>query len=329
MLRLITSRNEIQKCQKEFENRLKKLLPKKERLDIGFQGGKITNDVFYSGNLWYSTMILQHADIPRYWNAFGLEKRKDGNQIIVVEINPPVEGSTKQVAGLFAKDEITNDLFILHRGKIGGGRKGIGKEKFKNWYRGKWVQVFDDQGNDEEAILISSISSNYLLPKLTEFVREVAKFKESVADKHDNRTIDDVETSLSFRPEFHGKKKGKRRSIFEYDSYHGLIVNALEIWISKRLKQNQKTYNNSLIDLAIIDGERIIGVYEVKTRSDSQSVYTGIGQLMFHSGGDDKISRYLVLPDDHYDKRFLSILSALKINLIKYERKGSEIKFIA
>ena len=329
MLRLITSRNEIQKCQKEFEARLKKLLPKKERLDIGFQGGKITNDVFYRSNLWYSTLILQDADIPRYWNAFGLGKRKDGNQIIVVEINPPIEGSTKQVAGLFAKDEVTNDFFILHRGKIGGGRKGIGREKFKNWYRGKWVQVFDDQGNDEEAIIISSIASKDLLPKLTEFVREVAKFKESIANKHYNRTIDGVEISLSFSPEVHGKKKGKRRSIFEYDSNHGLIVNALEIWISKRLKQNQRTYNNSLIDLAVSDGKRTLNVYEVKTRSDSQSIYTGIGQLMFHSGGDDKITRYLVLPDDRYDKRFLSILSALKINLIKFEIKGNEIKFIA
>ncbi|OCC15995.1 5-methylcytosine-specific restriction enzyme McrB related protein [Dissulfuribacter thermophilus] len=329
MLRLITTRNKIQKCQKEFEARLKKLLPYKKKLDIGFQGGKITNEVFYNDNLWYSTLILRDADIPRYWNAFGLGKRKDGNQIIVVEINPPIEGSTRQVAGIFAKDEITNDYFILHRGKIGGGRKGIGKERFKNWYRGKWVQVFDDKGNNEEAIIISSITSKNLLLKLTEFVNEVAKFKESIANKHDKRTIKNVEKSLSFNPEFYGKKKGKRKSIFEYDSNHGMIVNALENSLRKRLKQNQRTFNNSLIDLAVSDGKRTLSIYEVKTRSDSQSIYTGIGQLMFHSSGDDKIARFLVLPNDTYDSQFLSILTTLKIKLIKFAINGNEIKFIA
>ena len=329
MLRLITSRKEIKDCQNKLESQLKNHLPYKEKLDIGFQGGKITNDVFYSDSLWYSTSILDDADIPRYWNAFGLGKRDDGNQIIIVEINPPLEGKTRQVAGLFAKDEITNDYFILHRGKIGGGRKGIGKDRFKNWYRGKWVNVFDDQGNPEEGILISSISSKNLVAKITAFVREVAEFKDDVTNQKSRRSVKNIEESLSFNPEFYGTKSGKRKSKFEYESNHGLIVNALEKWVQNSLKSNQKTFNNSLIDLAVSNGKKTFGIYEVKTRSDSQSIYTGIGQLMFHSGGDDSITKFLVLPEDTYEGQFLSILTALKIKLIKFIIKGDKIEFIA
>jgi hypothetical protein len=43
MLRLITNKKEIEDCQKKLESRLKKYLPYKEELDIGYQGGKITN----------------------------------------------------------------------------------------------------------------------------------------------------------------------------------------------------------------------------------------------------------------------------------------------
>ena len=329
MLRLITDKREIEDCQNKLESQLKKRLPYKEELDIGFQGGKITNDVFYSDGLWYSTSILDDADFPRYWNAFGLGKRDDGNQTIIVEINSPLEGRTRQVAGLFAKDDLTNEYFILHKGKIGGGREGIGKNKFKNWYLGKWVEVFDDQVGSEEAILISSIASKNLVSKLTDFVREVAEFKDDVTNLKNRRSVKNIEESLSFNPEFYGKKSGKRTSKFEYESNHGLIVNALEKWVQKNLKSNQKTFNNSLVDLAVSNGNKTLMIYEVKTRSDSQSIYTGIGQLMFHSGGDDRITKFLVIPKGAYEHQFLSILKALKIKLIQYLFNGDEIEFIA
>ena len=150
-----------------------------------------------------------------------------------------------------------------------------------------------------------------------------------MTNRKNMRLVENIEESLSFNPEFHGKKSGKRASKFEYESNHGLIVNALEKWVQKKLKSNQKTFNNSLIDLAISNGNQTIMIYEVKTRSDSQSIYTGIGQLGFHSGGDDRIAKFLVLPEDAYKDQFLSILDALKIKLIRYLFKGDKIEFIA
>ena len=266
MLTLITDKKEIANCQKTIENRLKESLKKHEKLIIGFQGGKIDNQVYYNESLWYSTLVLKKdVKVVRYWNAFGLGKRNDGNQIIVVEINPALEGATKQVAGLFAKDELTGDYFLLHRGKIGGGRKGIGKEAFKNWYRGKWVEVFDGINNKEEAILISSINSPKFTYNLSEFVREIAKFKEEVSSGKNSRSTEDLDENIIFDPEFHGVKKGKRKSKFEYESNHGLVVNALDEYLKQILGNNQTTFNSSLIDLAIRHKKKVIKIFEVKT----------------------------------------------------------------
>ena len=326
MLKLITDATQIAKCQKLFEAALKKALPKHEVLTIGYQGGKIENEVSYNENLWYSTKLLDGDEvaIPRYWNAFGLGKRQGGNQIIIVEINPPVSGETKQVAGLFVKDEKTDTYFILHRGRIGGGRSGIGKNAFKSWYRGKWVDVYDNSGNQEDAILISSLSSKGLARAIHEYVKEVAQYKEEVTSGSISRLPTNLEDNLSFDPEFHGRKKGKRKSIFDYESYHGLIVNALENKIRKTLSSDYTIFNTSLIDLGIQKSGKTQKIFEVKTLADRQSIYTGIGQLIFHSAENRNIEMSLVLPLEGYDKNISKILGKINITVFTYTISDDE-----
>lgn len=326
MLKLITEKNEISKCQKKFESALKNDLPNKERLTIGHQGGNFDNEVYYNDDIWYSTILLDGDDVSivRYWNGFGLGKREDGNQIIVVEINPPFSGATKRVAGLFAKDERTGDYFVLHRGKIGGGREGIGKEAFESWYRGKWVEVYDELENQEEAILISSLNSKKLSVKIRDFVKEIAKFKQEVTIGKNSRAAKNINKRLSFDPEFHGSKKGKRKSKFEYESHHGLVVNSLD----EQVENNSSTFNTSLIDLAVQEKDKVVKIYEVKTSSDRQSIYTGIGQLMFHSSGNDKIKKVLVLPEKNYREEVTGILAKLNIKILTYTiLNGEKVKF--
>ncbi len=325
MLKLISNEEEIASCQEKFKIAIQNGL-QHEELTIGFQGGKIDNEVYYDQHLWYSSKLFldEPATIKRYWNAFGLGKRENGNQIIVVEINPLFSGATKRVAGLFAKDEMTKDYFILHRGKIGGGRKGIGKKAFKNWYRGKWVKVYDELGNQEEAILISSLKSKYLSVRIRDFVKEVASFKQEVTSGKTSRSPQKINKSLSFDPEFYGSKKGKRKSKFEYKSYHGLVVNSLD----KQVESSNFTFNSPLIDLAVQEKGKIVKIYEVKTSSDRQSIYTGVGQLMFHAAENDKIEKVLVLPEEEYQEEITGILAKLNIKILTYTIvDGEKVRF--
>ena len=55
------------------------------------------------------------------------------------------------------------------------------------------------------------------------------------------------------------------------------------------------TFNTQLIDLGIEINDGISEIYEVKTNFDRQSIYTGIGQLFFHSVDDSKIIKNLVV----------------------------------
>lgn len=321
MLKLISDKTEIAKCQKLFEKTMKKALSKHEVLVIGFQGGKIeNNEVYYNKNLWYSTSLLDGEifKIPRYWNAFGLGKRKGGNQIIIVEINPPVSGVNKGVGGLFAKDEKTNSNFILHRGIIGGGRRGIGKSAFRNKGDLNWKDVYDDNGKHEEAILIGSLSSQGLLAKVLDFVKKVDRFKKGAIDGTISKFSGSLEDNLSFDPEYFGRKKGKRKSEFEYESNHGLIVTELKKIIQKTIGPKHVIFNNRLVDLGVQKLGKTQKLFEIKTSADRQSIYTGIGQLMFHSAGNSKIEKILVLPLEDYKKANSEIIGKIDIKVITF-----------
>jgi hypothetical protein len=331
MLKSITDRAEIAKCQRHLETYLKKALPNSERLTIGHPGGSFEGRVYHDTGFWFSTKVLskEDADIPRYWNGFGVGKREGGHQIIIVEINPPLEGSTKQVSGLFAKDQLTGTYFLLHRGRIGGGRKGIGKNAFQSWYRGVWVQVYDRDATGDDVILVATLGSEGLLDQIRCFVQEVAKFKNEVTLGSLRRAPRGDVANLTFAPEFHGKKSGKRQSRFEYESYHGLVVSALEEKLREEgIVGNGTVFNTRFVDLGIqVDGYTK-HIFEVKSSADLQSIYTGIGQLMFHSSGRPKIQKTMVLPKERLAPTILGVLNQLQIKLLKYEIRGNRIEFM-
>jgi hypothetical protein len=69
--------------------------------------------------------------VPRFWNAFGTELKETGSQSIVVEVNPPLRRLDGRASGLFAKNS-AGFTYLLHRGRVGGGAKGVGKNAFLN-----------------------------------------------------------------------------------------------------------------------------------------------------------------------------------------------------
>lgn len=327
MLEAVTSKNEIAKCQHTLDETLKAALPYKERLSIGHAGEKFENEVYYGDNLWFSPQTLKEdkVQVPRYWNGFGTGKREGGNQIITVEINPPIEGLTKRVSGLFARDNKSNTYFLLHRGRIGGGRKGIGKTAFERWYRGRWVNV----GPNEKAILVGTLGKPDLFYQIREFVAEVARFKSEVSLGKLSRQPTRQDNMLTFDPEFSGRKSGKRRSSFEYDTYHGLVVSALEQkYKREHAHENHKTFNTQFVDLGIqVDG-KTKHIFEIKSSSDRQSIYSGVGQLMLHSSDSSSIRKTLVLPEGNTPRDLTMVLKQIGIELLYYKFNKGAVTFM-
>lgn len=178
----IHHRRRIVSAQKRLLRRIRKELRTRiPNITVGFPGDHLPpQEVFANNRIWFAYQSLEDAGIPRHWNALGSGPpalRRSNN--ITVEVNPAIHGVNRKVAGLFAVDNKTGHTVLLHRGRIGGGKKGIGKSSFIEWYPGTKVEFFDpshDDG-DESAILVADLDSERFLIQLEDFVDAVRKFK--------------------------------------------------------------------------------------------------------------------------------------------------------
>ncbi len=182
MYKAILDHKHIASAQKSFLQLIRnKLGTKMSKVVVGHPGGSICNlDVFTnSSTIWFANQSLQN----RYWNAFGagLPTLRHSN-CIVVEVNIALQGIDRRIAGLFAIDNATGNTTLLHRGKIGGGGKGIGRNAFMKWYPiDRKVSYFDPSRDEEEtAIFVADLESDNFLSDIEYFVNTVDRFKVSV-----------------------------------------------------------------------------------------------------------------------------------------------------
>ena len=237
--------------------------------------------------------------VPRFWNAFGVFDPKRQSQTITVEINIAVNSNTARVAGFFAEDFASGDTFLLHSGKVGGGRKGIGKSAFLVWSKSQLVEVAEGGGRVRHGILIGKLSDVNLQGRIWGFVKTVQGFKDAAAagqlqTRDFKRQLEEFDR---YKKEFSGKKRGVHGGVYEYVTYHGEIVQKLFEDRTARLSKGEKIFNSSLIDLFVKKDRVLSEVYEVKTGLGRQMIYTAIGQLVTHAvAGTEKVAKFLVIP---------------------------------
>jgi hypothetical protein len=139
LLKLVVAEREITAINTRFRNLLRDGA-EQVSTTLGMQGG--------SG----PSLLYWHPTVPvwgcfekrhnRYWNVFGLADPTDFvAQAPVCEINPRLKGIDQQVGGAYAIDIESGATYVLHNGKIGGGKKGIGKTVFWKTYGTQRPQV--------------------------------------------------------------------------------------------------------------------------------------------------------------------------------------------
>jgi len=180
MLQIVSAAAEVGRCQKLLEGLLSQALPRMMPFTAGRRGASHALIVHTDGDLWYGARLVPEHSPIRYWNAFGLMSN-DPPTSIIVEINFPLYAVDRRVSGMFANDCATGTTLLLHRGGIGGGRRGIGKRAFLDWYRrrrrGRLVAVAEGGPSPTEAILIGSVGRRELVEGLYDFVHDVQDFK--------------------------------------------------------------------------------------------------------------------------------------------------------
>jgi hypothetical protein len=317
-------------AQAALENNLKGTLKRYRVHTIGFPGDNFDLPLFSAGRerLWVAFAgPSKDAPIPRYWNGFGIYQPDKPAQSITVEINISTESVGAQVSGFFAQDNETGDIFLMHSGKIGGGRPGIGKTAFLAWSKAKLVQVPDPRGGSRSGIAVGKINSPDLADRIEAFVRNIYNFKDQAA-RGELQTVEFKRRVAEFdrySKEFSGRKRGSRNGYVEYLTYHGDIVQRLYEERTSRLSHGEKVFNSSLIDLFVKRNGALSEVYEVKTGVGRQMLYTAIGQLLTHStGGTGQIAKILVLPAEEIIPKDLDrAISHLGIRVKRFSLKGT------
>lgn len=180
MLQRVSKSDELTKCQTYFESRLHQVLPERRQLMVGHPGMSYEVPIWTDGQLWYTSRLIPELQPNRYWNAFGSFEYGNPSNIIL-EINISLEDSDRRISGMFARGSHSDDVCLLHRGGVAGGRKGIGKIAFLKWYKQhssqNIVEVSEGRGHPAEAIQITHLESINLKKDITTFVENVRRFK--------------------------------------------------------------------------------------------------------------------------------------------------------
>ena len=319
MVRVVTDRQEIQNLHTQFIDKLGAFFNERIHCRIGYPGGSFEENVLYSAalNLWVGSFDRDN----RFWNGFGRGRPIDSNSnSISGEINFPVEGINRRIAGAFGRD-VNGNIIILHRGKIGGGRLGVGKSYFKDNFRGDFLVVTDGD-RETEFCLVGELSSEHFPQQILNFISEISRVKglEGEGVVPDFREL----TDFNYTDEHAGQTVTERTGPIIIDRTHGIVVNALARQLENSGNQIGNDRNR---DLFIHAQGQIRTLFEVKTSSSTQCLYSAVGQLLIYSIPISNPVKLVAVFPDKLNKKVTNKLSSIGIDILYYEWDNDAIVF--
>lgn len=327
----ITKPAVIKKCFLEFEAAMSK--GDKINAKMGWRGASTHADVY-----WQTTLgIWSHFDPfwrnegkKSYGGIFGVsDPSVSSMNNLTLEINYDHDTPRKRVAGRFMEDS-TGRFYIGHSGKIGGGQKGVGKDAFLSFYPSRNIQTIEwDTDVLEDVIVLGAVDDPQLPAQVAAFVHQVALFKESVKTgtiPSRKISIDDPE-SPGLNPEFQGKKEYKtKKNRIVAQCNHGLVISRLAEDIEKL---GYKVANDTNRDLFIPSiGSDAATLFETKTDLTTTSIYTAIGQLMFHGAKQKTPPRRIMVIPGTPEESTKKAIAKLNIEVLKYEMDAQGVRFL-
>ena len=177
MFETISEEAAVLRCEEDLAGYLEGVADQVGDINVGYQGGNEHVEGVYikRHDLWAACIDF---GANRYWNAFGFGNPFEGPKSIVVEVNPPVAGIDRRIGGLFVADG--DRVLLCHRGRVGGGRKGIGKAAFFEFWTGETIDVHDGD-RISTVIPVTTLGTDSLCDDIAAFVNVVKEFKEHAA----------------------------------------------------------------------------------------------------------------------------------------------------
>lgn len=316
MLARVTKRADVARAVRSIHDRFRKG-GKAIRTTIGFPGGSVEETAYWRADA--GVWLALHSDwsVTRHWSAYGVVTPTSDTAVpIAVEINPPIEGVNRQVAGFIASDG--THTYLCHTGRVGGGREGINQRAFIAWRGDSRVEVADGDGRSTSAFIVGCVDSEEFMAQIADFVKLVAQFK-----ARESPLATSVDQTSTFTPEFAGAKSLPASEATIAFVNHGVIVNRM----AEELRAFGITPGRTQTRDLFIGSAKFPSVhFEVKASCDTQSIYTAVGQLCLLNVGTPGTKRVLVAPTPH-PQQLKSALATLGICLLGYEWQGQRPAF--
>jgi hypothetical protein len=321
MLRILEDESAIRRCQQQFLRRLRPYADDRIRVTIGHLGESFEGKVSCAGSLGIWFFSGKQAG-NRYWNAFGVGRpSRDAHVFTTCEINFPLQGLDRRIGGAFARDE-AGKVFVVHRGKIGGGKKGIGKALFEGHYRGVWAPVQDGDA-ETSVVLIGHLGSSRFARQVSQFVRKVDRIKDAGSPQP-------IQTEMQFdehrfSEEHIGRRyRGEERDLAA-ESDHGLVVQDLA---SVLRGYGIRVGNDGERDLYALDaGGRITAVFEVRTDLSLTGLHAGAGRLLLGGLNSLQPPRLVMVVPRGFDAVLEGRFGKLKIDFLSFDWKDDRAIF--
>jgi HNH endonuclease len=194
--------------------------------NVGFQGKNFEVKMFWQKKYGFWSVIVQNRTYNRLWIAFGTQDpskpSKHRSFSITCEANIPKSGPNGRIAGAFYRSG--KHVYLCHDGHVGGGRKGIGKKAFLDWYFEKHNDVSQADVSQEHPIVVGEVSSQQFLSSVEEFVFDVEQFKSEVkgtlnVDQQMERDAKNAENEGEF--DARGVQRDRERTLREINLRRG------------------------------------------------------------------------------------------------------------
>jgi hypothetical protein len=321
MLKVIEDQPAIKKYAGQFNKKFKPFIDEQIKVKLGHQGAGFSAKVLWSKELgiWKFSQTIKEV---RYWNAFGIGKPGTSSVLsIASEINFPWAKIDRKTGGAFAEDAWGN-VFVIHRGKIGGGRKGVGKSLFEHNYRGVW-SFMEDGDSISQVAVIGALNSPRFALQTAQFVKKIEILKSSAAP---STQMEMNFSEITFREDLVGSAPSSAEDEISPACDHDLVVCSLAALLQR---QKIKIGNDTESELFAVDANenRISHVFEVLIDVKEKNVLAAAAKLLLQtSAAALNPLPVLVLPEDkmsHYEQE----LKRINISVIGFHWQEEKVIF--
>lgn len=324
----VTQKSAVAKAFTQISNKIRLAAGVTVKHTVGAPGGSDELRVRWIPklNIWVCAQPYSSRR-SRHWIGYGLvDPRTTSSGLnIRVETALPPSGINRRIAGLLARDANGN-VYLLHSGKIGGGKQGFGKTFFWQHYGGDAAKVRFEDG-DLGYALIGCIADGDFLERVADFVHGVDAMR-----RRDSKYVWRFPRGSAAR-DYVDKKRGVsavQRSIGDTKMLHehNEILNALKDCLQAYACVESVKEDVQRDPHVVLKGGATIDI-ELKPAITRQDIYTGVGQLLLNQDRRKPSILALVTPKKVSEaQELLERLSELSIKHVGYESsQRKKIKF--